>query len=140
MASFRKHGKVWYYRYTDAGGEKREVKGCTDRRATEELARDAETKVARTKAGLNDPKAERIAREARRPLGEHVDEFINSLESKGNVPKHVRSTRTYIERVIKLAGIERIGDLTPSVVMQAVATFRQDGLSARAVNAYATAV
>ena len=118
--SFRKYGRIWYYRFTDADGIKRERKGCTDRRATEEFARDAETKVARAKAGLTDPKAERIAREARRPIGEHVDEFIAGLESKGNDPKHVRSTRTYIERVIKLAGIERIGDLTPSAVAVAV--------------------
>ena len=65
---------------------------------------------------MTDPKAERIAREARRPIDEHVAEFIAGMESKGNDPKHVRSTRTYIERVIKLAGIERIADLAPSAV------------------------
>ena len=47
MASLRKHGKVWYYRYTDAEGAKRERKGCSDRRVTEELARAAETEAAR---------------------------------------------------------------------------------------------
>ena len=61
MASFRKHGKVWYYRYTDADGVKRERKGCSDKRATEDLARAAESTVARQKAGLSDPKAERMA-------------------------------------------------------------------------------
>ncbi len=61
------------------------------------------------------------------------------MESKGCDPKHVRSTRTYIERVLKLAGIERIADLTPSAVMQAVAALKADELSARAVNAYLTA-
>lgn len=105
MASYRKHGKVWYYRFTDADGKKWERKGCTDRRVTEELARAAETEAVRTKRGLVDPKAERIASESRRPIAEHVDEFIAGMESKGNDPKHVRSTRTYIERVNKLAGI-----------------------------------
>ena len=28
MASFRKKGKVWYYRFVDAKGVKRERKGC----------------------------------------------------------------------------------------------------------------
>ena len=51
MASFRKHGKVWYYRHVDADGIKRETKGCTDSRATEELARDAESMDAKVKAG-----------------------------------------------------------------------------------------
>ena len=45
MASLRKHGKVWYYRFTDADGIKRERKGCPDRRVTEDLARAAESGV-----------------------------------------------------------------------------------------------
>ena len=31
MASFRKRGNVWYYRYVDADGAMRERKGCPDR-------------------------------------------------------------------------------------------------------------
>jgi hypothetical protein len=100
----------------------------------------AETDAARTKAGLTDPKAERIAREAQRSIADHVAEFIAGLESKGKDPKHVRSTRTYIERVNKLASIERIADPTPSSVSLAVTTLKTENLSARAVNAYVTAV
>src|SRR5262249_2643810 len=139
VASFRKRGANWYYRYVDADGVMRSRKGCTDRRATEELARAAETAVARAKAGLTDPQAERIAREGRRPIRAHIDEFIAGMESKGDALKHVRSTRTYLERIITLAGIGRIADLTPSAVMQAVAAIKADGLSARAVNAHLTA-
>ena len=62
------------------------------------------------------------------------------MESKGNDPKHVRSTRTYIERVNKLAGIARIGDLTPSSVSVAVTELKGKNLSARAVNAHLTAI
>ena len=47
MASYRKRGKAWYYRFVDAAGVKREEKGCSDKRATEELARDAESKAAK---------------------------------------------------------------------------------------------
>jgi integrase len=140
MASLRKHGKVWYYRFTDADGIKREWKGCTDRRATEDLARHAESNVARTKRGLSDPKAERIAVENRRPICEQIAGLIDSMKSKGRDPKHVRSTQTYIERVITLARIERARDLTPSAIDQAVLTLKADGLSARAVNAHITAV
>ncbi len=56
MASFRKRGKVWYYRYVDADGIKRSVKGCSDKRATEDLARDAEAEAAKIRAGLVDAK------------------------------------------------------------------------------------
>ncbi len=66
MASFRKRGRVWYYRYTDEFGIKREEKGCTDRQATQDVARDTESRVARVKAGQIDPKAERILADGRR--------------------------------------------------------------------------
>jgi hypothetical protein len=41
MASLRKRGKVGYYRFVDSDGTKCEVKGCSDKWATEELAREA---------------------------------------------------------------------------------------------------
>ena len=68
MASFRKRGNVWYYRFSGENGEKCERRGCQDRRTTEELARAAESAIARGRAGLVDPKAERIAQEGRRPI------------------------------------------------------------------------
>ena len=127
MASFRKRGKNWYYRFVDENGDKVELKGCPDRRATEELARKAETEAARIRGGTVDPKAERVGKQARRPIREHAAEFIAFMESKQTDPKHVRSTRTYLERVILLGGIERIGDLTPSAVMRAIGSLKADG-------------
>jgi hypothetical protein len=40
MASLRKRGKVWYYRFVDEHRAKVERKGCSDRRVTEEMARE----------------------------------------------------------------------------------------------------
>ena len=54
MAFYRKRGHVWYYTFVDSDGVKRERKGCTDRRATEDLARAAESEAARIRVGLVD--------------------------------------------------------------------------------------
>src|SRR5262249_55621612 len=134
MASLRKRGKVWYFRYTDANGVKVEKKGCTDRRVTEEMGRAAESEVARTKAGLTDPKAERTAREARRPIREHASEFMADVEARGNAPEYVKLWWRHLDRIISLARIERTADLTPSAVMQAVGKLKADGLSAWSLN------
>jgi integrase len=139
MASYRKRGKVWYFRFTDENGGKTERRGCSDLKVTKELAGAAESKVAKVRAGLVDPKDERIAREARRPIQEHIDDFVTSLESKGNAPKHVRSTRTYVERIVTLASIAWVSDLAPSALSHPVSVLKTEGLSARAVNAYLTA-
>src|SRR4051794_12183779 len=98
MASYRKRGRVWYYRYTDEFGIKREEKGCTDRQATLELSRDAETRVARIKAGQIDPKAERIVIDGRRPIGEHVEDFIASLRMAGRNGQHISQTESYVRQ------------------------------------------
>jgi integrase len=140
MASLRKRGRVWYYRFVDADGIKREVKGCPDRRATEEMSRRAESEAARFRAGLSDPKAERMADAARRPITEHLADFIGTMNAKGGDPKHVRSTRTYAARVLALGKIERIADLAPSMVMEALSRLNAKGLSPRTINAHITAI
>ena len=52
MASLRKRGRVWYFRYSDADGVKHEQKGCTDKRTEE--AGQKESDAAKIKAGLVD--------------------------------------------------------------------------------------
>jgi site-specific recombinase XerC len=134
MASLRKRGKLWYYRFVNENGAKVERKGCADKRVTEELARAVESAVARTRAGLSDPKAERMAREARRPIWEHAAEFVADVEARGNDPEYVELVRRHLDRIIALTRAERIADLTPSVVMQAVGALKADGLSAWTLN------
>jgi site-specific recombinase XerC len=70
----------------------------------------------------------------RRPIQEHVAEFIADVEAKGNDPDYVRLVRRHLDRIISLARIERTADLTPSAVVQAVGKLKADGLSAWSLN------
>ena len=47
----------------------------------QEFARAAETDATRAKRGLSNPKAERIAPEARRPIAEHVADLVAAVRS-----------------------------------------------------------
>jgi hypothetical protein len=67
MASLRKRGRNWYYAVVGPDSRRRELKGCSDKRATEQLAA-AEAEAARVRAGLLDPRAARVAEAARRPI------------------------------------------------------------------------
>jgi hypothetical protein len=140
MASLRKRGKVWYYRYVDSDGVQHERKGCPDRRETEAMAAAAEAGTARVLCGLSDPKTERLAAAERKPILDHLDDFRAALASKGGDPKHVRQTRLYAARIIDQADAVSISGLTPSAVMVALAALRSEGLSARTLNAHLTAV
>ena len=101
MASFRKHGKNWYYRFTDADGIKRETEGCTDRRATEELARAAETEAAKIKAG-EDPKNFAHQQHATKPLADHLTAWNRDMVAKGKTAKHADQS---LERVRRLVAV-----------------------------------
>src|SRR4051794_1563086 len=56
MASYRKKGRVWYYRFIGPDGIQHEVKGCSDRRETEAMAAAAEAEAAKIRSGYIDPK------------------------------------------------------------------------------------
>src|SRR5262249_11271050 len=108
MASIRKRGAVWYYRYSDENGVKTERRGCPDKRSTEEMARAAEANAARRRAGLIDPKAESYRDHDARPLAGHLDDFQAALIAKGNTPKHAR---LYAERARRVAALARGANL-----------------------------
>src|SRR4051794_3493658 len=105
MSSLRKRGRIWYYRFTDADGIKRETKGCTDKRVTEELARAAEGRAAKIRDGVLLPEEEAIAAAARRPILEDLDDFHAAELAKGNDPGNARTDRLYAGRVLELGGV-----------------------------------
>ena len=86
MASFRKIGRNWFYRYVDANGKQTERKGCPDRRETESMAATVEGDVAKVRAGLIDPKA----------LAFRTHEALSLSESEavGSVDQWMTSTST----------------------------------------------
>jgi len=146
MASLRKRGKVWYYRWVDGDGVKREAAGCSDRRATEEMARTAEAEAAKIRSGTIDPRDLAYAAHERRTLADHLADFRKSLEDKGSSTKHASVTANRAGRVLTLAKARRIADLSPSKTLDALATLRRpvgsggEGLSIETVNHHVRAV
>jgi hypothetical protein len=107
MASYRKRGNVWYYRFVDADGVKRERKGCSDKRVTEDLARNAESEAARIRAGELDPREIARRDHEARPLEEHLDDFRSALLAKGRTTEHANLYRTRAGKVAELARARR---------------------------------
>jgi integrase len=139
---FRPAGKSKYVIvYFDENGKRRKKTGATDKQVTERIARDIENRVALRREGLIDAAFERFSESERKPLRDHLDDFITSLQSRGRDDRHIRSTRTYIERIITVSHIERFSHLTPSAATIAIGALETKlKLSARAVNAHATAI
>ncbi len=140
MASLRKKGRVWYFRFTDAGGQKHEWKGCTDKRATQEMAAAVEVEMGRVRSGLSDPRDEARRRHEARPLAEHLRDWHATLTAKGNTPKHAALYLDRARRIGDLTGAKKLSDLTPARVQSALAALRSEGRSLATLNHHRGAI
>lgn len=128
MPSVRKRGRVRYYRFVDADGVQHERKGCPDRRETEAMGAAVESESAKIKAGLIDPKALGYRSHEVRPLTEHLANFKAALLAKGGTAKHAGVSTNRARKVLDLARIRRISELTLSKAQTALAALRSEGL------------
>jgi integrase len=170
MASLRKRGRVWYYAFTDASGRRVERRGCPDKRATEELARAAESESAKIREGLLDPKDKARREQESRPISEHVAAWGEALAARGGTDRHVSMSVQRVRRLVAIArGAEpaevehprkagraerdacedrlrswlesgRLADLTPEAVQRGLGALRARGMSLQSLNHHRAAV
>jgi integrase len=134
MASLRKRGRNWFYKFVASDGRPTERKGCSDKRATEHLAREAEADASRQKAGIVDP----FARHRNRPIAEHLADFLAFLSSEGATQKHVGQTGSRIRAILDGIGAKRLADLEAAPVSDWLSRQRQGGMTPQTSNHYRT--
>ena len=122
--------------YFDADGKRRKAPtGTPDKATAERIAAKIENEVAERRRGLIDTKAERYAREARRPIHEHLADFSRHLADKGSTAGHIAQTTRQGEAIISDCKVERIDGLTGAAVMRAIGERRAGGGTGRPARA-----
>ncbi|MBC7853341.1 MAG: tyrosine-type recombinase/integrase [Pirellulaceae bacterium] len=104
----------WYIGYATETGERRTVKGFTDKGETEQFAARLEHEVMLRRRGLIDPELETLAAKSRTPLPDHVAAFKRSLGS--NTDKHVKLTMSRVNRIIDGLEAKTIKDMSAETV------------------------
>jgi len=154
MASIyrRKKGGNFYITYQVRPGQRKTVKGCKDRAATETLARKLEADVMLRREGVIDVRADQYAKAEARPLavragdGKVVDghfaDHHAALLAKGVTRDHADLVRARASKVLKLAKADRISQISPSAVQGAIAGLRtgDDESSLQTCNHYLRAI
>ena len=168
MASLRKRGRVWYYRYVDADGVQHERKGCPDRRETEAMAAASDAEASKVKSGLTDSKALGFRAHEARPLAEHLTDWRRDMQARGKTPKHAdqfydrAGKLAAMVRGVRLSALEpsrktedlqraartladtlttaRLSDLAPDRIQSALAALRDAGKANQTVNHYRAAL
>jgi len=133
---FRKKGSgPWLIEYFDQHGRrKRRSSGTTDRRAAERIAAKVEADVALRKEGVVDARHERLAEENRKPLAEHVKEYLQHCRGRGVSSHYLSDKKRHLEWIMAETRASRLGDLTLEAVERALASFWKLGYSTRTVN------
>ena len=105
MASVYKLGRdkkmkhaPWYIMYFDHNGQRKTVKGFTDKSKTEQLASKLEHEAQQRRTGLIDPQQEELANQKRSGIESHLQDFESSLSRRKNTsepspPTSSRDTR-----------------------------------------------
>ena len=71
----------------------------------------------------------------RRPLREHVDEYLADCARSGQAIDHVANKRTLLTRFVDAANVARLSDLSPDALARHLRAVAAAGRSARTQNA-----
>ena len=124
----------WYGWYKDPqSGKTIRVPLSEDKAVAQQMLAQLIANVERGKAGLADPFTEH----RRRPIREHVEDYRTDLRNRAVSPAQVQLVCSRILRVIDLAGLETVADVSPAKVQAAIAHLRQqDNRSIQTANFY----
>lgn len=127
--------------FDGTGTRKVRSSGTTDKRAAERLAAKLEADAMLRREGVVDPRADQFCVAARKPLLDHIEDFVRFIRNKGNTDKHADDRCAQLRRLVEAMRADRLADLTPGRVQGALAELRTSRpLSLRTLNRYAVAM
>jgi len=147
MASvFKRGGRAnrggWYYiSWVDHTGKRRtKCVRTTDKATAERIAKKHEADAALRRDGVIDPTLDVISTESRRSVESHLADHESKLRAANRTEKHITRTSQCIRRIAEHAGFETAADLTADGVNGFVGQLRDDGRSARTIQAHLSAI
>ncbi len=130
-----KPGAPWIMQWYDAEGKRRERSSRTsDKRTAERILADILDKVAERRARLVDVRAERIVEQGRKPLAQHIKDYVAHCHHAGHNARHVVQKERHLTWMTEAAGITRLSELTADALEGYLRGIRERGLSARTAN------
>src|ERR1035437_525756 len=127
MASaFKRNGK-WMASFKGADGLWKTRVAGTDKGEALRLANLWGHGAQLRREGFVDPKADTYAKAEAKPAVDHVADFEADLSAKGGTAGHCRKTAYRVRRVLELAKVGKLNDISPASINGAVKRLR-DGL------------
>jgi integrase len=123
--------RFWTVRYIDHTGRLRQQSArTTEKRVAEQLARRIEEQESKLRAGLLTPAEVTASEQSRRPLRDHVEEYLAHCAETGQAPRAVMQKRRTLSDLVA-SGIGSLAELTPQRVRRYLSSRRTAGDSRR---------
>ena len=136
-----RRGKTYQAKYVGSGGKDvRQSTGTSDRESAQRIADKWEAESKLRKTGVVDERAEKMSVQARRPIGELLEAFADTLVTKKNTPNYCTRVRMYVQEFIDVGGWKQVSHITAESVNRHAASLLKAGMAPRTVNARLTAV
>jgi hypothetical protein len=128
--SLFQRGKTWWTRFRVGGRSFRRTLRTRDKKVARGREADLMHLEQRRQLGMVDPMEIHDIRPARG----HLDEFVQTLRSRGVTAQHLRDRVASLESFLSSARIERISEMDAAKAATWLNSLREGRLSARTVN------
>jgi len=137
---------VWYARYKDINGRERRVStGCRDEQVAAKKLADITAEQEKLRIGFITPQELDTAEHGKRPIAEHIDEYIEHLKSKRvrgrKVSAHYqRNVRGRLLRIVRDRSFTRLSDITSETINRWMDDAEDADMAAATRNEYLTSM
>ena len=142
---FKRGGKkakgYWYASWTDHVGKRRtKCTRTTDKATAERIAHKHESDAALRRDGVIDPTLDTINTESQRSIESHLADYESKLRAANRTDKYIADTVGFIRAICDRAGYQVASDIKADGVNNYAGWLKDNGKSARTVQAYLTAI
>jgi integrase len=130
-------GSRYVAKYRDGDGIVRVVStGCRDEKAARSVLADLERQAELVKANVITSTEAAISKHQDRPLSEHFDAYLASLESAGACQQHRTERKRQLNRLAAECGFQRLAELERGKLEAWLTVQARNKMSARTRNSY----
>jgi len=138
-------GSPWYASYTatlpSGRTRKRTIStGTPDKATAQQILAKLQSDAAVRQHGIVDPLVDAVAREAKRSIESHLNDYKNKLVAGGRSEDHIERVILHVCRYALHTGIETVREFSADTATAWAANLKRNGMAARRIQARLTSI
>ncbi|GJM20007.1 MAG: hypothetical protein DHS20C14_22200 [Phycisphaeraceae bacterium] len=129
-------GSVWRIGWTDEDGRRRTRRIGHNRREAERVLARKVAEVDEVRRGLVSRTDRDRIEQRRRPIAEHLSDYLADAEHSGQASMHVHNKKVQLEALIEGVGGATLDEIEPNAVQRFLRQLKREGKSARTINSH----